>query len=218
MAQQTLQGKTVAMLAANGVERVELVEPRRALEAAGAAVHLISLAKGEIQSLNGTEKAERFAVDRAIAEAHAADYAALVIPGGEASPGALRANADVVQLVREFMEADKPVAAICHGIALLVEADVLQGRTVTSNPDLQTDVRKAGGDWVNETVHVDQKLITSRNPQDLPAFCAKITGSFSAAIRESKLDEALVQSFPASDPLPGPSAIGMEGKSRDAGA
>ena len=95
---------------------------------------------------------------------------------------------------------------------------MLQGRTVTSTPSLQTDVRKAGGDWVNETVHVDQKLITSRSPQDLPAFCAKITGSFSSAIRESKLDEALVQSFPASDPLPGPSAIGMEGKSRDAGA
>ena len=202
----TLTGRKVAVLATDGVEQVELVEPVRALRAAGAEVHLVSINDGEIQGLNHMDMGDRFQVDRTLADANPADYAGLVIPGGVANPDTLRTNERAVEFARAFIEADKPVGAICHGPWLLVEAGVLKGRTLTSWPSLQTDIRNAGGEWVDREVEVDQKLITSRRPDDLPAFCAKLVGAFEAAREESRLDRMVEQTFPASDPLPGPSA------------
>ncbi len=211
-----LNGRKVAVLATDGVEEVELVEPMKALREAGAEVHLISLERGEIQGLNHMEKGSRFAVDLTVAEAKASDYSGLVIPGGVANPDKLRTDAKAVAFARAFVEADKPVAAICHGPWLLVEAGVLKGRTVTSWPSLQTDIRNAGGEWVDKEVAVDQKLVTSRKPQDLPAFCDKVLSSFAAAAEERSLDRMVEQSFPASDPLPGPSTIGKGNERRNA--
>ncbi len=200
-----LAGRKVAVLATDGVEQVELVESVKALRAAGAEVHLVSIEAGEIQGLNHLDKGERFRVDQTLADANPADYAGLVLPGGVANPDTLRTNEKAVAFVRAFVEADKPVAAICHGAWLLVEAGVLKGRTLTSWPSLQTDIRNAGGEWVDKEVEVDQKLITSRRPDDLPAFCDKLVGSLSASLEERKLDRMVEQTFPASDPLPGPS-------------
>jgi protease I len=211
-----LTGRKVAVLATDGVEEVELVEPLEALRAAGADVHLVSLAAGEIQAVNHMDKGRRFAVDRTVADAKASDYSGLVVPGGVANPDKLRTDEKAVAFVRAFVEADKPVAAICHGPWLLVEAGVLKGRTVTSWPSLQTDIRNAGGEWVDKEVAVDQKLVTSRKPDDLPAFCAKMLASFQSAAEERSLDRMVEQSFPASDPLPGPSTIGKAQERRDA--
>jgi protease I len=210
-----LMGRKVAVLATDGVEEVELVEPMNALRDAGAEVHLIALDRGEIQGLNHMDKGGRFPVDLTVAEADPADYVALVVPGGVANPDTLRTNEQAVAFVRAFVEADKPVAAICHGPWLLVEAGVLKGRTVTSWPSLQTDIRNAGGEWVDQAVVVDQRLITSRNPGDLPAFCDKLLSSFNAAVDEGSLDSMVEQTFPASDPLPGPSAIGKTAERRE---
>lgn len=210
-----LTGRKVAVLATDGVEQVELVEPMNALKAAGAEVHLISIEAGEIQGLKHMDKGERFLVDRTLADANPADYAGLVLPGGVANPDVLRTNEKAVAFVRAFVEADKLVAAICHGPWLLVEAGVLKGRTLTSWPSLQTDIRNAGGDWVDREVEVDQKLITSRRPDDLPAFCSKLVSSLSATVDEASLDSMVEQTFPASDPLPGPSSIGKSQERRD---
>lgn len=209
-----LKGKKVAILATDGVEQVELVEPRQALDEAGAETHLVSPKAGEIQAFHHHDKGDRFPVDCTLEEAHAAGYAALFLPGGVASPDALRLEAKAVQFVREFMAADKPVAAICHGPWLLVEADVLAGRTITSWPSLRTDVQNAGGAWVDEPVHVDEKLITSRKPDDLPQFNAAIVREFGNRIDEARVDQLSEQSFPASDPPPGPMAVGGEGASK----
>jgi protease I len=203
----TLAGRKVAVLATDGVEQVELVEPMKALAEAGAEVHLVSINAGEIQGLNHMDKGKRFRVDRTLADANPADYAGLVLPGGVANPDTLRTNDKAVQFARAFVEADKPVGAICHGPWLLVEAGVLKGRTLTSWPSLQTDIRNAGGEWVDKEVEVDQKLITSRNPDDLPAFCAKLVTAFNAAREEASLDRMVEQTFPASDPLPSPSTL-----------
>jgi protease I len=203
-----LEKRSVLFIATNGVEQVELTEPWAALEAAGAALTLAAPEAGEIQAMNHDEKGDTFPVGKTIAEVSAADFDALVIPGGVANPDALRMDKGAVSLVRDFLEADKPVAAICHGPWLLVEADAVRGRTLTSWPSLQTDIRNAGGTWVDKQVQVDQKLITSRKPEDLPAFCARIVADFSTSIREGKLDDMVEQSFPASDPPPGPVAIG----------
>jgi len=173
-----LQGRKVAIVATDGVEQVELTEPLEAAKNAGAAVHLISVKPGKIQSFNHLDKGDTFSVDRTISEVKAADYDALILPGGVANPDALRLNNEVVQFVRDFFEAGKPVAAICHGPWTLVEADVVRGRTLTSWPSLQTDIRNAGGSWVDEEVHTDQGLVTSRKPDDLPAFCAKMIEEF----------------------------------------
>jgi protease I len=208
-----LRGKKVAILATDGVEQVELVEPRKALDAAGAETHLISQKRGEIQAFNHLDKGDRFAVDRIFDEARAGEYMALFLPGGVANPDALRMDPKAVQFVREFMVSDKPVAAICHAPWLLIEADAVAGRTLTSWPSLKTDVRNAGGNWVDERVHVDEKLITSRKPDDLPFFCKRIVQEFSNRIDESRVDQLSEQSFPASDPPPGPAAIGGEGGS-----
>jgi protease I len=203
-----LTGRSVAFLATDGVEEVELAAPWNALKQAGADVSLVSDKSGEIQAVNHDQKGDRFAVDREVSQVSAQDFDALVIPGGVANPDKLRTNKDAVQLVRDFMEADKPVAAICHGPWLLVESDALRGRTITSWPSLETDVKNAGGAWVDKQVQLDQKLLTSRKPDDLPAFCAQLVGMLSTAIDERRLDKMVEQSFPASDPLPGPIALG----------
>jgi protease I len=163
--------KTIAFLtAAEGVERVELIEPWAAVTDAGYQPVLISPEEGKVQLFEHLDKADTQPVDVIVASASVDDYDALVLPGGVANPDALRMDADAVAFVRAFVESGKPVAAICHAPWTLVEADVLRGRRLTSWPSLQTDIRNAGGEWVDETVVVDGNLITSRKPDDLPAF------------------------------------------------
>jgi len=174
-----LDGKTVAILVANeGIEQVELTEPRKALEQAGATVHLIAPEPGEAQAFNHLDKADTFPVDKTASDADASDYDALMLPGGVANPDTLRMDAEAVQLVRAFFDAGKPVAAICHAPWTLVEAGVVKGRTLTSWPSLQTDIRNAGGTWVDEEVVVDEGLVTSRKPDDLEAFNDKMLEEF----------------------------------------
>lgn len=171
-----LQGKKVAILLAPvGTEQVEFTEPKKAIEDEGATVDVIGIETGDAQTMNSdVEPGETFQVEKAFSEVSADDYDALVIPGGTVGADNLRGDADAVSFVRSFFEQAKPVGAICHGPWTLVEADVLNGRTVTSFPTLQTDIRNAGGNWVDEEVVTDQGLVTSRNPNDLPAFCAKV--------------------------------------------
>jgi protease I len=173
-----LQGKRVAFLATDMVEQVELTEPWQAVKDEGAAVELISLEEGEIQGFNHYDKADTFTVDRTVEEARADDYDALVIPGGVGNPDTMRADENAVQFVRDFFKQGKPVGVICHGPWMLVEAGVVRDRKVTSWPGIQTDIRNAGGKWVDEEVVVDQGLVTSRKPDDLPAFNAKIVEEF----------------------------------------
>lgn len=203
---QEMQGRRVAFLATDGVEQVELEGPWKALEQAGASLCLVAIEAGEIQAVRHGEKGDRIPVERTLDEVSEDDFDALVIPGGVANPDRLRMDDRAVRFVREFIEADKPVAAICHGPWLLVEADVVRGRTLTSWPSLRTDIRNAGGTWVDEPVQVDQKLITSRKPADIPQFNAKILSVFAAAAAERALDRMGEQSFPASDPPPGPAS------------
>ena len=177
----TLDGKRVAFLATDGVEQVELEQPLEAMRNAGAETELISLEPGELQAFNHLDKSARIAVDRTVAEARADDYDALVLPGGVANPDRLRTDDRAVALVRSFFEQRKPVAVICHGPWTLIEAGVLEDRTITSWPSLQTDLRNAGATWVDEEVHVDDGLVSSRNPDDLDAFCAKAIEEFAAA-------------------------------------
>jgi protease I len=171
----TLNGKKVAILVANeGIEQVELTEPRTALEEAGATVELLAPESGEAQAFNHLDKADSFPVDRAVGDASAEDYDALMLPGGVANPDNLRTHPEAVAFVRAFFDAGKPVAAICHAPWTLVEADVVRGRTLTSWPSVQTDLRNAGATWVDEEVVVDEGLVTSRKPDDLKAFNAKM--------------------------------------------
>jgi protease I len=214
----SLKGKRVAFLATDGVEQSELTEPWKALEEAGAELELISLKPGSIQMMKHDDKGDTFPVDRTVAEANSADYAALILPGGVKNPDVLRTDKKAVQFAREFVSSEKLVGAICHGPWLLVEADVVRGRTLTSWPSLQTDIRNAGGEWVDEAVQVDEKLVTSRKPADLPAFSAKLVESLSAFAGESQLDRMVEQTFPASDPLPGPTSIGGSGASESTAA
>lgn len=210
-----LKGRRVAILATDGVEQVELEEPRKALDEAGAFTQLIGLEEGSIQAMNHDEKGARIPVDRTIADARPSEYDALLLPGGVANPDHLRMDQRAVQFVREFMLSEKPVAAICHAPWMLVEANAVAGRTLTSWPSLQTDIRNAGGEWVDEKVRIDDRLITSRKPADLPEFCQAIVKEFASAIDVTeRLDLVGEQSFPASDPPPGPSAIGGEGAAR----
>lgn len=205
---EALKGRRVAFIATDGVEQIELTEPWNAVKNAGGEVQLVSVKTGEIQAFNHDEKGDRFPVDAEVSSVNVRDFDALVIPGGTKSPDRLRINPAAVNFVREFMDADKPVAAICHGPWLLVEAGALKGRTITSWPSLRTDVRNAGGEWVDKQVQVDQKLLTSRKPEDLPAFCGKLVAMLSEAIEERRLDRMVEQSFPASDPPPGPISAG----------
>lgn len=198
--QTSLEGKKVAFLATDGVNEAELTAPREAFERAGAEVHLISIKEGEIQAMNGLDKAKMFRVDRLVENASSSDYIGLVLPGGVANPDKLRMNEGAVRFVREFFFADKPVAAICHALWLLIEADVVRGRTVTSYPSLRTDIQNAGGTWVDQMVQVDQQLVTSRNVPDLPAFSEKSVQVFGRATQQAALDEMGESSFPASDP------------------
>jgi protease I len=173
-----LDGKKIAFLATDGVEQVELTEPRKAVEEAGAETKLVSLEDGQIQGFEHLDKADKFDVDLTVKDASADDFDGLVLPGGVANPDFLRADEDAVAFVRAFVEAGKPVGAICHGPWTLVEAGVVDGLTLTSWPSLQTDIRNAGGNWVDEEVHVDRGLTTSRNPDDIPAFNEKIVEEF----------------------------------------
>jgi protease I len=213
--EQALTGRRVAILATNGVEQVELEEPRKALDAAGATTHLIAPEDGSIQAMNHDDKGARIPVDRVLGDARPSEYDALLLPGGVANPDRLRMDQRAVQFVREFMLGEKPVAAICHAPWMLVEANAVAGRTLTSWPSLQTDIRNAGGEWVDEPVRVDAGLVTSRKPDDLPAFCAAMIKEFASVIEaDERLDMVGEQSFPASDPPPGPTAIGGEGAAR----
>jgi protease I len=173
-----LDGKKIAFLATDGVEQVELTEPWKAVEQEGGKPELISLEPGEIQGFNHLDKADTFKVDTAIGDANPDDYDNLVLPGGVANPDALRMNDDAVSFVRAFFEKGKPVGVICHGPWTLVEADVVKGMTLTSWPSLETDIRNAGGNWVDQEVVVDKGLVTSRKPDDLPAFNDKIVEEF----------------------------------------
>ena len=168
-----LNGKKVAFLAAEGVEQVELTEPCKAVEQDGGTPELISVESGHVQAFNHLDKADTFPVDKTAAQADASDYDGLVLPGGVANPDFLRTDEDAVAFVRSFFEQAKPVAAICHAPWTLIEAGVVEGRKLTSWPSLQTDLRNAGAEWVDEEVVVDQGLVTSRKPDDLEAFCAK---------------------------------------------
>ncbi|HEX4345322.1 MAG TPA: type 1 glutamine amidotransferase domain-containing protein [Solirubrobacteraceae bacterium] len=176
-----LTGRRIAILAADGVEQVELERPRQALIEAGALTELLSLDDGEIQAMNGDiEPADRFRVDRRVADASIDDYDGLVLPGGTCNPDKLRGDPAAVAFVRDLVEAGKPVGVICHGPWTLVEADVVRGRRLTSWPTVRTDLRNAGADVVDEEVVVDGHLVSSRDPDDLPAFCAAIVREFSA--------------------------------------
>lgn len=213
MATTALRGKRVAILATDGVEQSELADVRQALDDAGAKTDLIAPKAGTIQAFKHHDKGDTFQVDVALDAAKAGDYAALYLPGGVANPDALRMDQRAVQFAREFMAADKPVAAICHGPWLLVEAGVVAGRRLTSWPSLKTDIRNAGGEWVDEAVCVDERLITSRKPADIPAFNKRVVSEFGTAMSERVVDQLSEQSFPASDPPPGPAAIGGKGAS-----
>lgn len=173
-----LEGKRIAFLATDGFEQVELTKPWEAVADAGAEVVLVSTEDGEIQGVHHDEKGDMFEVDLTTAEAKAEDFDGLVLPGGVFNPDALRQDEKAVQFVRDFFKQKKPVSAICHGPILLIEADVLEGRTITSYPSIKTDIKNAGGTWVDEEVVVDEGLTTSRTPDDLKAFCDKTVEEF----------------------------------------
>jgi protease I len=181
-----ITGQKVAFLATEGVEQVELEQPWQAVEDAGGEPELVSLDEGEVQAFQHLDKGDTFPVDRTAKGARADDYAGLVLPGGVANPDFLRMDEDAVRFVREFFEQGKPVAAICHGPWILIEADVVEGRTLTSFPSLKTDLRNAGATWVDEEVHVDGGLTTSRNPEDLPAFCSKLVEELAEGVHEEQ--------------------------------
>ena len=178
---ERLKGKKIAFLATDGVEQVELTRPWQAVREAGGETELLSPDSGEIQGFNHLDKGDAFRVDKRVAAADADDYDALVLPGGVANPDTLRTDEDAVRFAAEFVRRGKPVAAICHGPWLLVEADVVKGRKLTSWPSLQTDIRNAGGTWVDQQVAEDNGLITSRKPDDLDAFCDALLGAVERA-------------------------------------
>jgi protease I len=182
MADKKLKGKKVAIIAADMVEQVELVEPRKALEKAGADTDLISMEPGAIQGFNHFEAADKHTVDRTIDEVKASEYDALMIPGGVGNPDLMRGDKRMVAFTRSFVEQGKPVAVICHGPWMLVEADVVRGREVTSWPTLRTDISNAGGKWVDREVVVDSGLVTSRKPDDIPAFNSKMIEEFAEGV------------------------------------
>jgi protease I len=186
-----LRDKKIAFLMANeGVEQVELTEPLEAVRAAGAEADLLAPEEGDIQAFNHLDRGERFPVDRAVGDADASEYDGLVLPGGVANPDQLRGKEEAVRFVRAFFDSGKPIGVICHGPWTLIEADVVRGRTLTSWPSLRTDLRNAGAEWVDEEVHVDQGLVSSRKPDDLEAFKAKIVEEFAEGVHAERSDHA----------------------------
>jgi protease I len=181
---QNLNGKKVAILVEDGFEQIELTSPRQALEEAGAKTQIISPKRGKVKGWEHTQWGDEFPVDVAIGQANANDYDALLLPGGVMNPDKLRTNKPAVQFVRSFFEQGKPVAAICHGPWTLIEANVINGRKVTSYPSIQTDLKNAGANWVDQEVVVDKGLVTSRNPDDLPAFNRKLVEEVSEGRHE----------------------------------
>jgi deglycase len=186
MAEKPLQGKRIAFLATDGVEQVELTEPWKAVEDAGADPVLVSLKDGQIQGFQHLDKGDTFDVDESVAEASPDRFDGLVLPGGVANPDQLRMDGNAVAFVKSFLESGKPVGVICHGPWTLVEADVVRGRTLTSFPSVRTDLENAGAAWVDEEVVVDNGLVSSRSPDDLPAFCSKIVEEFAEGRHEQR--------------------------------
>lgn len=188
-----LQDKKIAFLMANeGVEQVELTEPLEAVREAGAEAELLAPEAGEIQAFNHLDKGEKFEADRAVGDADPSEYDGLVLPGGVANPDQLRTKEEALEFVRGFFAAGKPVGVICHGPWTLINAGVAEGRTLTSWPSLQTDLRNAGANWVDEEVHVDQGLVSSRKPDDLEAFNAKIVEEFAEGVHQGQRTKASV--------------------------
>ncbi len=193
MAQQGLKGKRVAILATDGVEQVELTQPRDALDAAGAKTTVVSPKTGSIKAWQHDHWGDEISVDLGLDQAREVDFDGLMLPGGVMNADHLRTIPRAVDFVRDFFTAGKPVAAICHAPWMLVEAGVVQGRTVTSWPSLKTDIQFAGGDWVDREVVTDQGLVTSRKPQDIPAFNAKMIEEIAEGIHEEQRDTARVR-------------------------
>lgn len=186
MAERNIQGKRVAILATDGVEQVELTEPRKALDDAGAKTTVISPKSGKIKGWQHDHWGDEIKVDLPLDQARADDFDALMLPGGVMNPDRLRQDERAVRFVRSFFEAGKPVASICHGPWMLVEADVVRGRTLTSWPSLETDIRNAGGDWVDREVVTDEGLVTSRKPDDIPAFNRKMIEEIAEGVHEGQ--------------------------------
>jgi protease I len=188
---KVLEGKRIAFLMANeGVEQIEYFEPRKAVEDAGAKVDVISTESGQVQGFEHLDKAKTWDVDKTTSDARADDYDGVVLPGGVANPDRLRRDKDAVRFLREMFAAGKPAGVICHAPWMLVEADLVDGRKLTSYPSVQTDIRNAGGNWVDEEVVVDSGLVTSRKPDDLPAFNAKIVEEFAEGVHAGQAKKA----------------------------
>lgn len=186
MSEKQLEGKTIAFLATDGFEQVELTEPWQAVQAAGGEPRLISLESGKIQGVHHDQKGDKFSVDQTVDEVNATDFQGLVLPGGVFNPDALRLSVNAVNFVRDFFKEGIPVAAICHGPWMLIEADVVDERMVTSWPSVKTDLINAGANWVNQECVCDNGLVTSRKPDDLPAFCAKMVEEFAEGIHSGQ--------------------------------
>ncbi|HEX4638036.1 MAG TPA: type 1 glutamine amidotransferase domain-containing protein [Chthoniobacterales bacterium] len=185
-----LDGKKVAILVADGFEQVEMTEPREALDEAGAETKIVSLKSGKIQGMNHADKGDKFDVDLTLDEARPEDFDALMIPGGLINPDSLRSDKRALEFARHFFNARKPVAAICHGPQVLISADLVRGRKMTSWPAIEVDMRNAGADWVNEEVVVDNGLVTSRKPDDIPAFNRKMIEEFCEGKHEGQRQAA----------------------------
>jgi len=188
-----LSGKRVAILAADGFEEVELTKPRKALDDAGASTTVVSIKSGEIQGMNHADKGEKVTVDLTLTDAKPQDFDALMVPGGLMNPDTLRSTEDALEFVRHFFREQKPVAAICHAPWVLIDAAVIRGRTLTSWPAIKTDVRNAGGNWVDQEVVVDNGLVTSRKPDDIPAFNEKMIEEFAEGRHQSTSGTASTQ-------------------------
>ena len=185
-----LDGKKVAILVADGFEQVEMTNPREALDAAGAETKIVSLKSGQIQGMNHMEKGDKFDVDLTLDDARPEEFDALMIPGGLYNPDALRSNEDALEFARQFFKAGKPVAAICHGPQVLISADLVRGRKMTSWPAIKVDMRNAGARWVDEEVVVDNGLVSSRKPDDIPAFNNKMIEEFGEGRHEAMAGRA----------------------------